>query len=439
MIRDLHFSPAGRVMRCACFALALLFFLPPAVRPKGNDAATVDVITVDGPITPMTARIIEEAIRRAERTEAQALVVRLDTPGGLMEATWKIDKAILASKVPVVAYVTPGGGRAASAGVYICYAAHYAAMAPSTHLGAAHPVTLGGRDSSKTMMEKMTNDAVAHIRGLAEKHGRNAVWAEEAVRKSVSITETEALKLKVIDLIADDLPDLLARLDGRNPRVEGREGVLRTRGAEIRFFDMGWRFRLLDKIADPNIAYILMILGIYGLFFELSNPGAVLPGVIGGIFLVLAFFAMQVLSINAAGLMLILLALLFFIIEVKVQSFGLLALGGIVSMFLGSVMLFRSPALRVSLGIIVTAVALTALFFLFAFGLAYRAHLRKPVTGRRGLLGEIGEALTPIDPGGKVSVHGEIWKAVSAEKIKKGEKVEVIGVEGLMLRVRWIQ
>ena len=429
--------PRQTVNRCRWFFNGLLpglLGILLAVVPV--TAGHVDVITVDGPITPVTAKIIEDAIRRAERQQAEALIIQMDTPGGLMEATWKIDKAILASEVPVVVYITPSGGRAASAGVYISYAAHAVAMAPSTHIGAAHPVTMGGQDSSKTVMEKATNDAAAHIRGLAEKRGRNAVWAEEAVRQSVSITEREALEKHVIDLVATDLADLLARLDGKTVRVGERDEVLDTRDARVRSYAMGWRYRLLDKISDPNIAYIFMILGIYGIFFELSNPGAVLPGIVGGIFIILAFFAFQVLTINAAGLMLIFLALLFFILEVKVNSYGLLTIGGIVSMFLGSVMLFNTPAMRVSIGLVLSAVLATAAFFVLALGLAYRAHQRKPTTGKRGLLGEFGEAISTIDPEGKVSVHGEIWKAVSSEKIKRGEKVEVIGVEGMTLRVK---
>jgi membrane-bound serine protease (ClpP class) len=398
-------------------------------------ANQVDVITVEDAITPVTAKLIGDAVKRAERTGAEALIIRLDTPGGLMEATWKIDKALLAAKVPVVVYITPSGGRAASAGVYISYAAHVVAMAPSTHIGAAHPVTMGGQDTSKTMAEKITNDAVAHIKGLAEKRGRNAAWAEESVRKSVSITEKEALQKHVIDLVAEDLGGLLDSLDGRRVNVDGRDETLHTRDAVVREFGMSWRYRLLDKISNPNIAYIFMILGIWGLYFELSNPGAILPGVAGGIFLILAFFAFQVLSINAAGLALILLSLVFFIVEVKVNSHGILAAGGIVSMFMGSVMLFNSPAVKVSISLILAVVFVSAAFFILVIRLAFLAHRRKPVTGKRGLMGEFGEALSSIDPAGKVAVHGEIWKAVSAESIKKGEMVQVIGVEGMVLRV----
>ncbi|MBN2200970.1 nodulation protein NfeD [bacterium] len=399
-------------------------------------ANTVEVLKIEGAITPVTAKYIDEAIRLAEDNQAECLIIQMDTPGGLMEATWKIDKSILASLVPVIVYISPSGGRAASAGVYISYASHLIAMAPSTHLGSAHPVAMGGQDSSKTMMEKITNDAVAHIKGLAEKRGRNGQWAEQAVRESVSITETEAVSKKVAELIAKDLGDLLDQLDGRTIRLDsGAEKTLQTAEARIRHSAMDWRYRILDKISDPNIAYILMMLGIYGLFFELSNPGAILPGVIGGIFLILAFFALQVLTVNASGVLLILLAILFFIIEVKINSHGLLAIGGIVAMFLGSLMLFKSPEMRVSLSIIVTAVLCSALFFLFALALAARAHRLKITTGGEGLVGETGTVVDAIRGEGKISVHGEIWAARSGKPVKKGEKVIVRSVDGLILEV----
>ncbi|MDM7924684.1 MAG: nodulation protein NfeD [bacterium] len=414
--------------------LTALFLLGVAGLGAAN---TVEVLKIEGAITPVTAKYIDEAIRLAEDNQAECLIIQMDTPGGLMEATWKIDKSILASLVPVIVYISPSGGRAASAGVYISYACHLIAMAPSTHLGSAHPVAMGGQDSSKTMMEKITNDAVAHIKGLAEKRGRNAEWAERAVRESVSITETEAVEKKVADIIAKDLGDLLDRLDGRTVKLDsGAERTLHTKDARVRHSAMDWRYRILDKISDPNIAYILMMLGIYGLFFELSNPGAILPGVIGGIFLILAFFALQVLSVNASGVLLILLALLFFFLEVKVNSHGLIALGGIVSMVLGSLMLFKTPVFRVSLSLILFAALLTAAFFLLALGAAYRTHRLKPVTGRRGMIGETGEALRTLDPEGPVAVHGEIWRAVSTRKVRKGETVEVTDVDGLTLKVK---
>jgi membrane-bound serine protease (ClpP class) len=415
------------------FFAAFLFF-----GGIGRTAAnTVEVLKIEGAITPVTAKYIGEAIRMAEDNQAECLVIQMDTPGGLMDATWTIDKSILASLVPVIVYISPAGGRAASAGVYISYAAHLIAMAPSTHLGSAHPVTVGGQDSSKTMMEKITNDAVAHIKGLAEKRGRNAQWAEQAVRESVSITETEAMSKKVVEITARDLADLLGQLDGRTIRLDnGVEKTLRTKDAGVRHSAMDWRYRILDKISDPNIAYILMMLGIYGLFSELSNPGAILPGVIGGIFLILAFFALQVLSANASGVLLILLALLFFFIEVKVNSHGLIALGGIVSMVLGSMMLFKSPVFRVSIGLILFTAILTAAFFLLALAAAIRTHRMKPTTGKQGLIGETGEALRTLDPDGQVSVHGEIWKATCTKKVRKGETVVVVDIDGLTLKVK---
>jgi len=396
----------------------------------------IDWIQVDGPITPVTAKYIGDALRKAERNGAECLVVQMDTPGGLMQATWSIDKDFLSDKVPVVVYIAPSGGRAASAGVFISYAAHLVAMAPSTNIGSAHPVTMGKQDSSKVMMEKVTNDAVAHIKGLAEKRGRNALWAEEAVRKSVSITEKEALQSRVINFIAHDLDDLLDQLDNQKIVMNQKEVVLKTQGAEVRRYPMNWRYKILDKISDPNIAYLLMLAGVLGIFFELQNPGAVFPGALGGISLILAFFALQVLPINAAGILLILLAVVFFILEVNITSYGLLTIGGIVSMTLGSLMLFRSPEIKVSLGIIIPAVIATAAFFVFAVGLGIRAQMKKATTGKQGLVGEKGVAINALNPQGQVSVHGEIWKAVSSETLKKGEAVEVVGVEGLLLRVK---
>ncbi len=399
-------------------------------------AGHVDVIEVKGPITPVTSKYIGDALIKAYRGGAQCLIIEMDTPGGLTEATWSIDKSILEDRVPVVVYVSPSGGRAASAGVYISYASHILAMAPSTNIGSAHPVSMGGGDSSKVMIEKITNDAVAHIKGLADKRGRNAAWAERAVRESVSITEKEAVRSHVADIVAKDLPDLLSQLNGRTITLKEREMVMNTEGVEVRRSPMSWRYRILDKISDPNIAYILMMLGIYGIFFELSNPGTVLPGVVGGIFLILAFFAMQVLTINAAGVLLIFLSFIFFILEVKVTSYGLLTIGGVISMVLGSLMLFRSPDVRVSFGVIAAFVIVTVLFFVFAVGMAWRTHRKKATTGDQGLVGEAGVAITKLENEGQVSVHGEIWQAESPTKIKKGEKIVVEKVEGLVLKVR---
>jgi membrane-bound serine protease (ClpP class) len=426
----------GRISRCVHLLPVLLLIVLFNAGLGSLQAQQVDLIIIDGPITPVTAKYIEDGIEEAQKSGAECLIIQMDTPGGLMQATWTIDKAILEDKVPVVVYIAPSGGRAASAGVFISYSAHFIAMAPSTNIGSAHPVTMGGGDSSKVMMEKITNDAVAHIKGLADKRGRNAEWAEQAVRKSVSITEKEAIEQDVIDFIARDLDDLLAQLDGKEVTLDKKKVVLVTENAEVRRSPMSLRYKILDKISDPNIAYILLMLGIYGIFFELSNPGSIFPGVVGGIFLILAFFALQVLAINTAGLLLILLAVIFFLLEIKIPSYGLLTIGGVVSMFLGSLMLFQSPAIKVSLSIIIPAVLVTAAFFIFAVGMALRVRAKKATTGKQGLVGENGITLSLLSPEGQVSVHGEVWKAVSTEKIRKGKRVEVVAVEGLVLKVR---
>ncbi|HDK36022.1 MAG TPA: nodulation protein NfeD, partial [Bacteroidetes bacterium] len=336
-------------------------------------AGQVNVIQVKGVINPVSAKFIVESIDKAEEAKAECLVIELDTPGGLMTSMRQIIERFLSSKVPIVVYVYPQGARAASAGVFITYAANIAAMAPSTNIGAAHPVTIGGGgpgsapDTSgrSTMMEKITNDAVAYIKTLADKRHRNVKWAEEAVRKSVSITEKEALKINVINYIAPSLDSLLAMIDGEKVNLNGKTVILNTKNASIVYEKMNWRYRILDKLSDPNIAYIFLLLGMYGLIFELSNPGAILPGVVGVIFLILAFFAMQTLPINYAGLALMLFGVVLFILEIKITSYGLLTIGGIVSMTLGSLMLFQSPYpfLKVSLGVIIPGVLVTALFF----------------------------------------------------------------------------
>ncbi len=413
----------------------------------GENRPVVAVIPVKGVINPVSAKFIVESIGRAEELNAQCLVIELDTPGGLMTSMRQIIERFLNSRIPVVVYVYPKGGRAASAGVFITYAAHIAAMAPSTNIGAAHPVTIGGgapgapADTSgkSTMMEKITNDAVAYIKTLADKRHRNVEWAEKAVRQSVSVTEKEALRLHIIDLIAPSLDSLLTAIDGRRVGLDGKTVILRTAGARTVRWKMSWRDRLLDKLSDPNIAYIFLLLGMYGLIFELSNPGAILPGVAGVIFLILAFFAMQTLPINYAGLALIIFGIILFIVEIKIPSYGLLTIGGVISMFLGSLMLVQSPYpfMRVSLGVIIPGVLVTALFFIFAVGLGLRAQARKPATGQEGLVGEIGEALTDVGPkGGKVNVHGEIWNAVSTQPIRKGKAIQVEKVERLKVWVR---
>jgi membrane-bound serine protease (ClpP class) len=350
----------------------------------------------------------------------------------------KIVKDIIGSEVPVVVYVSPSGSRAASAGVFITLSAHIASMAPGTNIGAAHPVGIGEK-MDKVMAEKATNDAAAYIKSLAERNGRNAKWAEDAVRKSISATEEEALKEGVIDIVSNDLNSLLSDIDGKKVRTVMGDKVLNTAKANIIREGMGLRHRILNLISDPNVAYILMLLGFYGLFFELTNPGSIFPGVMGGICLILAFYAFQTLPVNYAGLLLIILAIILFILEVKIISHGVLTIGGIISMVIGSIMLFESPApfMKLSLYVILPAAIITALFFSLTLGLAFKAFKRKPVTGSEGLLGGEGVASTDITKdGGMILLHGERWSAYSDELISKGEKVKVEAVSGLKVKVK---
>lgn len=398
------------------------------------------VIEVDGIINPATAKFITESIDQATEKGAQCLIIQLDTPGGLMESMRTIVKKILTASLPVIVYVSPSGGRAASAGVFITMAAHIAVMAPGTHIGAAHPVSLGEGKESKTMSEKIVNDTVSYIKTIAKTRGRNVDWGEKAVRKSVSITEEEALKLNVIDFISPDVVDLLAKIDGKVIKFDGVTRTLLTKGVQPRSLQMSWRYRLLDIISNPSIAYILLMLGIYGIFFELSNPGSILPGVVGGIFLILAFYALQMLPISFAGLALILFAIILFIAEIKVVSHGLLSVGGVISLFLGSMMLIENPTeyMRISLSVIIPAVLVSAAFFIFAVTMAIRARLSKPTTGMEGLIGERGTATTNLSPEGKVFIHGEFWDAMADQTIEKGERVQVVGVTNLVLKVKKI-
>jgi membrane-bound serine protease (ClpP class) len=415
-----------------------LLFIASGIPGDAEEKAPIYSIEVDGIINPATAKFITDSIDEAAKQGAQCLIIQLDTPGGLMESMRIIVKKILASNIPIIVYVAPGGARAASAGVFITMAAHIAVMAPSTHIGAAHPVTLGEGKESKTMGEKILNDTVSYVKTIAKTRGRNVDWAEKAVRKSVSITEEEALKLNVVDLTSPNLQDLLTKIDGKVVKFDGITRTLLTKGVQPRSIQMSWRYRFLDIISNPSIAYILLMLGIYGVFFELSTPGAILPGVVGGIFLILAFYALQMLPISFAGLALILFAIILFIAEIKVVSHGLLAVGGVISLFLGSLMLIESPAeyMRVSLTVIIPAVLVSAAFFIFAVTMAIRARLKKPTTGMEGLIGEEGITTTSISQEGKVSIHGEFWNAVSEQNIEKGEKVQVIGVVNLKLKVK---
>ncbi len=409
-------------------------------KPTGSAQALpehiVYLITVDAPITPVVSEYINTSIDIASRNNAEALVIQLDTPGGLVDSMREIVKKMMASDVPVVVYVAPSGARAASAGVFITMAAHKAAMAPGTHIGAAHPVTMEGK-MDKTMETKVVNDLAAMARNVAERRGRNVKWAEEAVRKSVSITETEALKDNVIDLVAPDMGSLLKQINGSTVELVTRKKTIDTAKATVQQINMGFRYRFLEIISNPNIAYILMILGFYGLYFELSNPGAVFPGVAGAICLILAFYALHTLPINYAGLMLILLAIGLFVAEAFITSHGVLGVGGAIAMVIGSVMLIESPlpALRVSWTVIVPVVGLSALLFIITVTLAVRVHKEKPDTGKEGMIGLEGEAKTEIRQSGQVFVHGEYWNAWSEAPIEKGSRVKVVAVDGLKVKV----
>lgn len=398
----------------------------------------IQVIELEGSINPGSAKFIIDHIEQAEKESAQCLIIKLDTPGGLETAMRSVIKSILNSSVPIAIYVSPSGARAASAGVMITMAAHVAAMAPGTNIGAAHPVNIGGKGMDKEVARKAENDMVAFAQSIAEKRGRNSSWVEQAIRKSVSITEKEALNLKVVDIIAVDLDDLLVQLNGH--AVQTTTGIvkLNTTRARVVTFSEGIGERILRLIGDPNIAYILMMLGLAGLYFELAHPGAIFPGVIGAISLVLAFFAFQTLPVNYAGFLLILLSGVLFLLEIKVVSYGLLGLGGILSLVLGSIMLFQGgePAIRPALKVLVPTIVTVSIFFISVAFLAIRAVRAKPKTGSPALIGETGSTIEWSNDKGKVFVHGEYWNAVADEKLEVGTEVEVVSVDCFLLKVR---
>ena len=403
---------------------------------------TIRVVRVADVINPVVADFITAQLKAANEAEERAFLLELDTPGGLDTAMRAIIQSILASKAPVIVYVYPSGARAASAGALITLAADFAVMAPGTNIGAAHPVAIGvGRDAEKdeTMMAKVLNDAVAYARSIAQQRGRNVEWAERIVRESISTPANEALELKVIDLVAADEPALLAGLDGRRYLRSGESLVLETRGAVLTYPEMSWRQRILTVLSNPNVAYLLLMLGILGIFFEISQPGAILPGAIGAIALLLAFYAFQTLPVNYAGLMLILLAIVLFVLEIKVASYGMLTVGGIIALALGSLMLIESsePYLQISRMVIFATVSVCAGFFSLVLWFVVRTQRTRFVSGVEGMAGERGVADTDIHPEGRVFVHGEYWDAFSAEPIDKGARIEVIQVvENLRLEVK---
>ena len=400
----------------------------------------VFTITIDGTINPASAEYIERGIRKAEDARAECLVVQLNTPGGLLKSTRVIVTSILESHVPVVVYVSPPGAHAGSAGVFITMAAHIAAMAPGTNIGAAHPVDMQGGSGDTIMSEKSTNDAVAFIKSIAGKRKRNLQWAEDAVRRSIAIPEAEALENNVVDMVAVNMKDLLTKIDGKTVELDYGEATLHTKNTEPVAVDMSALEKFLNLLSDPNIAYILLMLGFYGIMFELYNPGAILPGIVGVISLILAFYSMHTLPVNYAGLALIIFAVVLFILEIKMATHGVLAIGGVVSLLLGSFMLIQSDSnlefVRISRSVIISTVAVSTLFFLFIVGLGLRAQRLKPVTGIEGIIGEIGEAIESLNPLGFVRVHGEMWKAeTTSGEIAKGTKVRVVRIENLKLFV----
>jgi len=433
-------SKTSRPLALALLALGVLGLFAPLLMAATAQAPRGEVLLVKikSPIHPVSAEMIADAIAEADRRNAAALIVELDTAGGLMTSTRDITTAILGARTPVVVYVAPGGAQAASAGFFILMSADIAAMAPGTNAGAAHPVDGQGKDIDGTLGKKVEQDAAANIRSLAVRNGRNVQLAEEAVLQSRSYTAGEALQNKLIEIVAPDVPALVRALDGRVVQRGANQVTLHTASATVRPFAVSPLRSLLGVIADPNITYLLLGLGSLGLLFELMHPGAILPGVVGAIFVVLAFYGLSVLPVNYAGVALILLAVLFFILEIKVTSYGMLGVAGIACLVLGSLMLFKTPepALRVSGALIAMVAAFSLLVVGFLAAMALRAQ-RMPVrTGVEGLIHEIGTARSPLAPRGKVFVHGEIWDAVAEEPVAMGEPVEVIAVRNLTLAVR---
>lgn len=422
----------------APFIAAVLGIAAPAGAP-----AVVYRITIDGIIAPSTARFIQRAVREASEANAEALIIQLDTPGGLLKSMDEITKAILNAKIPVVVYIAPRGARAASAGVFITYAAHIAAMAPATHLGAATPVSVGGGEGQKpdkTLMEKVTNDAVANIRAMARRRGRNADWAEKAVRQAVSITEEEAVRERVVNFVANDFNDLLRKLNGRSvERDLGSPRTLRTDRARVIDIPMDVTERFLAQLSDPNIGFILMNIGTLGILVELYNPGAVLPGVVGGIALILGLASFAIVQVNAAGLLLIAFAVLLFIADIKVPGHGVLTVGGVIAFVFGAILLTerQAPFLQISLRLILGVAAALAAFFLFAVSAGVRAQRAPARSGSERLIGAVGIARSPLDPEGTVYVQGEMWSATAVDgPIADGQAVRVVGLDGLHVRVR---
>ncbi|MBS4015469.1 MAG: nodulation protein NfeD [Candidatus Latescibacteria bacterium] len=431
-------SSIFKFLICVFYFWFFIFNFTFASTTNVKNTASIYILQFAGPISPVSAEYIITGIDKAEDAQALGILLKLDTPGGLDESMRDIIQRIFRSKIPVITYISPSGARAASAGVFITMASDIAVMASGTNIGAAHPVSVGGREVPSEMQDKIVNDAVSYIVSIAEKQNRNREWAEQAVRKSASVSAAEAVKLKVVDFIADTETELYAKLDSvlvQRKIIDKSEFA----GATKKEIPMTARQRFLLFLTNPNVAYILLMLGVYGLFFELQSPGAIFPGAVGSISLLLGLYSLRLLPTNYTGLALIGLAVIFFILEVYITSFGLLTIGGISSLILGSLLLFQSPIpyFRLALSVIIAAAILTVLFFSIVVGLAIRVHKKKVTTGREGLIQKIGVATTDLDLEGTVMIHGELWNAISVDgKVNKGEKVVVIKVEHMQLTVK---
>ncbi|HEY7168289.1 MAG TPA: nodulation protein NfeD [Candidatus Binatia bacterium] len=423
--------------------IALLLFsliavgFPAFAQSKDSGAAHVDWINVDATINPAVDDFIRQSIARAKANGARALIIQLDTPGGLLSSTRTIVKEILGAPVPVMVYVAPSGAGAGSAGVFITMAAHIAAMAPGTNIGAAHPVASGGQEVKGVMGEKIENFTASFSETIARQRGRNTEWAIQAVRKSVSITDQEALKKNVIDIVARDLDDLLNQADGRTVDLDGHKAVLNVKGARIDRYEMSLKHKIINVVADPNISYLLLMAGILGLYMEFSHPGVIFPGIAGAICLLLAFASFQLLPINYTGLLLMGLGVALLVAEAFFPSFGVLGVGGIISLALGSLLLFdtQNADFGVDRSIVFTAVGTVGSFVLVISYLVFHSQKAKPTLGYEGLLGQVGEVRGTLCPAGKVFVHGEYWNARSDREIPVGEKVKVVGFDGMCLKV----
>ena len=458
------------ILRLSKRLLFLLLVVPIAIfagtgpfLSHASGPGTAVLLNIKGSIGPAVSDYVQRGIKKAEEEHAALIILQMDTPGGFDHSMRDIIKSILASPVPAVSYVAPGGSRAASAGTYILYASHVAAMAPTTNLGAATPVQVGGlpgkpekepdapekeggQEEKKekpvpadTLERKMVNDAVAYIKALANRHGRNAQWAEQAVREAVSLTAEEALAINVIDLVAAGHADLLLQLDGREVIMETGRLTLAAKGLVIEPFEPDWRTKILTVITDPNVAYILMLLGIYGLIYELANPGFILPGIVGTICLLLALYTFQILPINYAGLALIVLGISFLIAETFVPSFGALGIGGVIAFVVGSIILMDEEGMRISLLLIGSTALVSAGFFLWVMSRLFAMRKKKVVTGAEEMIGITGEAMDDFTEQGRIWVHGESWQAQSTAPVKKGQKIEVIAKDGLLLKVKILQ